>query len=251
MYTQQETIKYNMIYDKYKDSRILFSGNVSKSLGLKQEDTIVKIGMDRTKAALVSATMNDIVVIAKMNELLQRRIYTAKNMVTVHLKFYDSLFKKEMVFNLHTKVLNMNNHGLNHQDMHYVSMKFRRKIPNDLIAVFGKHHEKIQTAAALRNKNVEAMMFVRGIKKVCFPSFIDGDKVLINYLGNPQAFVNHKAMIVIKSEETGDVYEIIGKFDEEFSESNKTFQMKLNYSPEQQSPRFSASMDALVKLVNK
>lgn len=250
MYTHQEVIENNRIYNAYKNQRINFSSQVARSIGLKQQDTVVKIGMDKTRGALVSASMDDLVVLTKLNSHLQKKIYSANGMVTVQLKFYDSLFKKEMSFNLYTKFLNMNNHGLPEGDMRYLSLKLRRRIPNDLISVFGKHHEKVSSAATVLNKNIEGMLFVRGIKKACFPAYIDEDKVLINYLGNPQAFLQHKAMLVLKSVQTGDTFEVIGKIDEDVLQQVDAFQLKLNYSIDQQSPRFSSSLEELTRLVN-
>ncbi|MBB6480493.1 PilZN3 domain-containing protein [Spirochaeta isovalerica] len=250
MLTHQEVQLNNQLYNKYKDQRILFSTSVAKSIGLQQSETILKIGMEKTKGALISATMNDMVILAKMTEALRRRIYSENGMVTVHLKFFDSLFKKEMIFNLYTKFVNMNNHGLPGQDMQYLSLKLRRRIPYELVSVFGKHHTKVSTASTVLNKKAEGMLFARGIKKNCFPSYIDNEKVMINFLGNPQSFVNHKAMIVLKSPDTGETYEIIGKIDEQFEQNIDAFQMRLNYSIDQQSPRFTSSLGNLKELIN-
>lgn len=250
MYTHQEVKESDRIYKAYQNHRILFSSQVARSIGLQQQDTVIKIGMEKTRGALVSATMDDIVVLTKMSSNLQKKIYMENGMVTVQLKFYDTLFKKEMAFNLYTKFLNMNNHGLPTKEMQYLSLKFRRRIPHDLISVFGKHHEKLSSAATVLNKNAEGMLFVRGIRKACFPAFIDKEKVLINYLGNPQAFIQHKAMLVLKSTETGETFEVIGKIDEEFKKLVDAFQLKLNYSIDQQSPRFSNSLGDLTKLIN-
>ncbi|MBN2659477.1 MAG: hypothetical protein JXR86_20640 [Spirochaetales bacterium] len=251
MLTHQEVQINNQLYNKYKDQRILFSSSVAKSLGLQQSETTLKIGMEKAKGALVSATMDDLVVLTKINEQLRRKIYSENGMVTVHLKFYDSLFKKEMIFNLYTKIVNMNNHGLPGQDMQYLTLKLRRRIPYELVSLFGNHHVKSSTASTVLNKNAEGMLFVRGVKKNCFPSFIDNEKVMINFLGNPQSFVNHKAMIVLKSPENGETYEIIGKIDEQYQQNIDSFQMKLNYSIDQQSPRFTSSLGNLRELINK
>lgn len=258
MYTHQELMEYNRIYNAYKDHRILFSSQVSRSLGLQQQDTILKIGMDQTKGALVSASMNDLVILASLDDSFRRKIHRENGLITVHLRFYDSLFKKEMIFNLYTKFLNINSHGLNHDGIHYVTLLMRRKLPNELISVFGKHHEKLKSAknslAGNRtafNRKVEGMLFVRGVKKACFPAMIDGRSVLINYLGDPAAFLNHKAMVVLKSVETGDVFEIIGRVDEEAFQQLDSFQFRLNYSLEQQSPRFAQSYRMLASLINE
>jgi hypothetical protein len=250
MYTHQEVIANEKIYRKYKDQRILFSSHVVKSIGLKQTDTIIKIGMERIKGALVSATMSDLVVLTKMTESLKRKMYAENGNVTVHLKFYDSLYKKEMIFNLFTKFLNMNNHGLPSEDLQYISLHLRRKIPYELVSVFGKHHSKATYATSLAKRRTEGMIFVRGIKKACFPSLIDNEKVLIDYTSNPQAFLNHKAMLVLKSIDTGETYEIIGKIDQDVNKSADGFQLRLNYSIDQQSPRFTSSLQNLKELIN-
>ncbi len=248
--THKKAIENDRVYNAYKDKRIIFSQSVTKTLGLKQKETVVTIGMEKRKAAIISATMDDMVILANLNELMQKKIYSSKGMVLLHLKFYDSLFKEEIVFNLFTKFLNMNNDGLNHRDMHYVNLQFLRRIPNDLIHVFGKYHEKIKTVTALKNNKTEGMLFARGIKQVCFPSRINESSILLNCFVNPTPYLNQKAMVVLKCVDTGDVFEIIGRIDEQYSKLNESFQIKLNYSLQQQSPRFSYSYKILKNAIN-
>lgn len=250
MHTQLEALKGEKYYQVYKDHRILFSAHVSKSLGLQQQDTVVKIGLEKTRGALISATMNEIVLLANLTEDLQKKIYTSQGHIAVNLKFYDSLFKKEMSFNLFTKFLNMNNHGLKQKNMYYLSLKLRRKIPFELINIFGKHHDKINEIQEKGKRSVEGMLFARGVKKVCYPHHITGDGIIIDYPGDPQAFLNQKSMIVLKSGETGDVFEIIGKVDSDYRKINDSSRIRINYSLDQQSPRFAVSLKILTEALN-
>ncbi len=250
MYTQQEVKENEKFYHDYQDQRILFSSQVSKTLGLKQQKTIVKINSNATKGALVSATMTDLVLIANIDDSLQKKLYLSNDLITVQLSFYDSLFKKQMTFTLFTKFQNMNNHGLNRDDMQYLCLQLKRKIPNELISVFGKYHEKVKKTSQSLKPRVAGMIFCRGIKKQCSPLRIDEESILISQTDNPGAYLNRKCMIVLKSTETNEVFEIIGKVANEYTNLNNSYQIKLNYSVDQQSPRFIQSFNNLSLIMN-
>ena len=240
MFTQQEVIENSKLYETFKDKQILFSTPVSKSIGLKQQGTLIKIGFETSKAAIVSSSMTDMVVLANIDEQMQKKIYSTNGIVTVQLRFYDSLFKKELTFNLQTKFLNMNNHGLIQKDIHYMSLQFKRKLPNDLIKVFGKHHKKIETATSKKKNSLEGILFSRGIKKMCTPVGIDNDSIILKSHDNPSPFLSQKAMVVLKSIETDEVFEVIGRINEVYSQENNTYQLRLDYSMDQQSPPFQS-----------
>lgn len=250
MYTQQEVKENERIYHAYKDQRILFSNQVSKSLGLKQQQTIVKINSNATRGALVSATMNDLVLLANIDDLQQETLHLSNELITVQLSFYDSLFKKQITFTLFTKFLNMNNHGLNRNDMQYISLRLKRKIPNELISVFGKYHEKVERATQSNNSKIDGMMFCRGIKKNCTPLRINTESITIKLSDNPKAFLERKSMIVLKSQETNEVFEIIGKIDSDYKNIDGSYELSLKYSIDQQSPRFLQSLNNLSLLMN-
>lgn len=244
MYTQQEMNESIKLYNAYKDQRILFSSNVSQNLGLKQHETMVKIGSDTIKGALVSASMDDMVLLTRMKESLRKKLSSNESLITVQLKFYDSLFKKEMGFTLHTSFLNMNNSNLSHEDFQYLSVKLKRQMPHELISVFGKHHK-----TAEKNK-IEAMLFTRGIKKSCMPIEVRNNTIEIRYSDDPTPFLYQKAMIVLKSSESGEVFEVIGKIDGNCIKENESYRLSLIYSIDQQSPRFSQSIESLKKTIN-
>jgi len=250
VHTQMEVIRGEKLYQTYKDKKIVFSSNVSRYMGLKQKETLVKIGTEKTRGAVVSATMDEMLLIAHLDENLQKIINSSQGLVTVNLKFYDSLYKKEMSFNLFTKLKSMDNQGLNQKDMHYVNLELRRKIPVELINIFGKHHEQIIRAQEKQKENIESMLFSRGLKKPCVASHIDNESIFVDYPGNPQAFLNQKSIVLLKNVQTGEIFEIIGKVDEDFQQMDGQSRIKINYSIDQQSPRFSLSLKNLKLVIN-
>jgi len=248
MYTQQELVENRKIYETFKEKRIVFSNENTRAVGLLQSETKVKIGMEAAKGALISATMDDVVILARIDKDAQNQLYKSNGLITIQLKFYDSLFKKSHVFNLLTKLVDMNNNGLNYENMYYLNLKMRRKIPDDLVKVFGHHHIKSEKSKV--STNTEGMLFIRGVKKVCTPVSINDESMTIVFKGNPSGFLDQKGMVVLKVDGFEEVFELIGKISSDFDLVDDSYHLKLDYTPSQQSPRFSQSLLLLKQIIN-
>ena len=94
MHTQMEVIRGEKLYQTYKDKKIVFSNNVSRFMGLKQKDTRVKIGMERTRGAVVSATMDEILLIAYLDESLQKKSILLRGWLQSILTFMTPCTKR-------------------------------------------------------------------------------------------------------------------------------------------------------------
>ena len=145
MIYQQEIKVLDSFYSNYKDKKIVYSKEVSHLIGIVQRDTSIKVGELAVKGALISSTMESFVILAKLDANLKQVIYDQKGSLIVQLKFISRETGKALLFTIHTKFLNINNQGLAQEDLQFISMNIRRKIPNDLIRIFGQYHEEAVT----------------------------------------------------------------------------------------------------------
>jgi len=137
MIYQQEIKEINEFYDRYKERKIVYSKEVSVDIGLAQKDTAIKIGSSIVKGALISSTMESLVILAKLDSNIKQSIFDQKGALTVQLKFLNRENGKSILFSIHTKFIGLNDQGLAQKDLQFVAMQIRRKIPNDLIRIFG------------------------------------------------------------------------------------------------------------------
>ena len=250
MIYQQEMKEINTFYSKYKDKKIVYSKEVTQDIGLIQKETVVKVGTSVIKGALISSTMESLVVLAKLNDQIKQEIFNQNGSLSVQLKFIMSDTGKSLVFTIHTKFLNINNQGLDQEDMQFISMQIRRKIPNDLIRVFGLFHEKATAKLKIKKSKVECILLANEQKYDCLIQSITKKELVLVLNDSSIVEVNQKVIAILKVVKTGEVLEIIGTVVNKVSDSDKNYEISLQYDMEDQSPRFNYSIHVLKTLIN-
>jgi PilZN3 domain len=250
MIYQQEVKEVNSFYSKYRDKKIVYSKEVSQFIGLVQRDTSIKVGDEVIKGALISSTMESFVIMARLDENLKRAIYDQNGALIVHLKFISAETGKSILFTIHTKFLNFNNQGLAQKDLQFVAMQIRRKIPNDMIRIFGLYHEEAANKLKNKKKKVECLLLANESKSDCITLSISKDLLVLIVDDSQAVILNQKAIAILKIVNTGEVLEIIGTITKKIDESDGRCELHLKYSMDDQSPRFGYSIHVLRNLIN-
>ncbi len=237
-------------FKKYRNEKIIFNKDNTQALGLIQKETVFKVGCESFKGVLISATMDNLVVLVNIDSQMRKTIYSANCLLTAQIRFYNSFHRKTLICNLFMKMMSMNNHALNQKNMHYLVLSFRRKMPDDLIRLFGEFIENKKLSEKPKGKQIEGMIVSRGIKKHCIPSLINDDNITLSFFGDPQRFLDQKAMVVLKSIRSGEIYEIIGDVNKDFTVNKESCQLIMDFALEHQSPRFNYSLQVLKSVIN-
>jgi len=250
MIYQQEVKETNTFYATFKDKKIVYSKEVSQSIGLVQRDTSIKIGTEIIKGALISSTMENLVIMAKLSDSIKQAIFDQKGALVVHLKFISKETGKSILFTIHTKFLNINNQGLEQKDLQFLSMQIRRKIPNDLIRIFGHHFEEARSKLALKKEKVECLLLSNNVKTDCITEKLSKDELILLLDDTPDVNINQKAIAILKIMKTDEVIEIIGTILKKEVEPDKKCRLFLSFLMTDQSPRFGYSIHVLRNLIN-
>lgn len=249
MIYQQEVKENDSFYSQYKDKKIVYSKEVSQHIGVVQRDTAIKVGDDIIKGILISSTMESFVILVSLTEHMKKSIYDQKGALIVLLKFVCRETGKTMLFTIHTKFLSINHEGLQQKDMSFIAMHIRRKIPNDLIRIFGLYIEAEKERLSKKKEKVECILLVNGSKIDCIPKNITKDRLILSIEGIQGLTSNQKAVTILKIINTEDVLEIIGTIKE--IDTAAIFpEIHLHFLMEDQSPRFSYSIHVLRTLIN-
>ncbi|MDA3812566.1 MAG: hypothetical protein PF518_19785 [Spirochaetaceae bacterium] len=250
MIYQQEIKEIESFYSNYKDKKIVYTKEITQLIGLVQKNTAIKVGSETINGALISSTMESLVVMAKLSEAIKQHIYDLNGILSVQLRFISRETGKPILFNLHTKILNMNDQGQDQKDLQFITMQIRRKIPNDLIRIFGLYIEEERKKLLLKKKKVECSLLSRGEKKDCIAESIDKSVLTLVLKDDPDLNMNDKVMAVLKIVQTDEIIEIIGSISKKIIESDSQCQLFVNFIMEEQSPRFSYSVHVLKNLIN-
>lgn len=250
MIYQQEAKEVNDFYKRFKDKKIVYSREVSRSIGLNQNATSIKLGSLVLKGALISSTMESFVIMARLDDSAKREIFDQKGMLTVQLTFVDRESGKDLLFTIHTKFLNMNNQGLDQKDLNFIALESRRKIPNDLIKVFGSYHKEAESRRKLKKKKVECLLLANERKTDCLAESITKNQLVLGIEETPSISIDVKAIAILKIVNTGEVMEIIGNIREKRIEPDGRCRVLLQYQMEDQSPRFGYSIHVLKNIIN-
>jgi hypothetical protein len=228
MIYQQEIKEIESFYSNYKDKKIVYTKEITQLIGLVQKNTAIKVGSETINGALISSTMESLVVMAKLSEAIKQHIYDLNGILSVQLRFISRETGKPILFNLHTKILNM----------------------NDLIRIFGLYIEEERKKLLLKKKKVECSLLSRGEKKDCIAESIDKSVLTLVLKDDPDLNMNDKVMAVLKIVQTDEIIEIIGSISKKIIESDSQCQLFVNFIMEEQSPRFSYSVHVLKNLIN-
>lgn len=250
MIYQQEVREVNDFYERYKDRKIVYSKEVSQSIGLVQRDTSIKVGSHLIKGALISSTMESFVLMAELNETLRQELHNQNSSLIVHLKFISRETGKSILFTIHTKFLNINNQGQSRKDLFFIAMQIRRQIPNDLIRIFGIHHKAVETRLKNKKKRVESLLLVNDSKTDCIAEKISKNELVLFIEDITGISMNQKAIAILKILQTGEVMEIIGTVAKIDMDAKDNCYLHLNFEIDDQSPRFGYSVHVLKNLIN-
>lgn len=250
MIYQQELKEIESFYEKYREKKIVYSKEVTQQINLIQKDTAIKVGDLIIKGALISSTMDSFVILARLDEIAKRMIFDLNGTLSVHLKFVIRETGKSILFTIHTKFLNMNNQGLAQKNLQFISMQIRRKIPNDLIRIFGLYHEEEKERRKNKKKKVECLLLSSESKVDCLTDRISKSELVLT-VENPNSInINQKAIAILKIVNTGEVIEIIGTVIRKTEEADNRCRIFLQYTMDDQSPRFGYSVHVLRNLIN-
>lgn len=250
MIYQQEIREINDFYDRYKDSKIVYSQGVVRDIGLVQRDTSIKVGEQVLKSVLISSTMEDFVFMASLNDSVRETFYDLGGSLKVQLKFLDPESSKSILFTLDTKFLNFNNQGLTRDDLVFIAMKIRRKIPNDLIRLFGLYHTVQEQKLRDKKKKVECLLLTNDRKNDCLTEKITKTELVLRVEEEEKIAPRQKALAILKVVKTGEVIEIIGTVASRTIEPDGSQSLTISYAMDDQSPRFGYSIHVLRNLIN-
>ncbi|MBN2659422.1 MAG: hypothetical protein JXR86_20365 [Spirochaetales bacterium] len=250
MIYQQEIKEVNDFYDRYKDSKIVYSQSVVQDIGLVQRDTVIKFGDQVIKSVLISSTMEDFVFMSAISDSLKEAIYEFGGYLKIQLKFIDPETSKSILFTLDTKFLNFNTQGLTRKDLVFIAMKIRRKIPNDLIRLFGLFHTDQEQKLRDKKKKVECLLLTNDRKTDCLTEKISKTELVLRVEEEENISPNQKVLAILKVVRTGEVIEIIGSISSRSREPDGSQSLTVSYAIDDQSPRFGYSIHVLKNLIN-
>lgn len=247
---QQQINEINEYFSKYKGKKIVFSSSVSRTLGLIQKDTSLKIGSEVFQGALLSSTMENLEVLIKLESHLIEQFSDQNIALIVHLKFNNKESGKNEIFTIYAKITGIKIHDRAHENIYVLSLNIKRKISNELILLYGFYHEKNREKLLLKKKKMACHLLSGEAENDCIAEKISPEAIDVYVEANCSAKINSKSIVIIKIQNTGEVFEIIGRISHIENEDDGGYHLVLNYSLSEQSPRFGYSMHVLKNLIN-
>lgn len=243
-----ELSKLESFYNKYKNRNITFTKETTRKIGLIQKDIKINVGIFKFNCAVLNSSMEDITIIAKLDGYLKEMVNARKHIASLEMKFFDNFYKETSVFKIYGKIYDIDPYS-NYGDVFTINIKITRKFPMELIYKYYDYFSFLSTENL--SKTIEGMFFINGTRKKCIPRNLTKENLSIEVDSNtPERYIGQKAIVVIKNLSSGDVYEIIGKTDYNYIQSNEKLNVKLNYSHLQQGPRFEHSFECLSSILN-
>lgn len=250
MIYQQEVKEINDFYDKYKERKIVYSKEVTQDIGLVQRDTSIRMGDESISSALISSTMESFVLLARLEERQRQLLYDSNSSLSVQLKFISKETGKTILLTIHTKIVSLNSQGLDQKDLFFLAMSIRRKIPDDLIRIYGYFFREAEEKNQNKKRRVECLLLANEIKSDCQAEKITKDELVVSLDDDSPYKINDKAITIIKVINTGEVVEIIGTISGKDYDISGSSILNISYSMDDQSPRFGYSIHVLKNLIN-
>lgn len=255
MYPNVEERIEGKFYEKYRNSEIIFNRKTAADLGLVQGAIELKAGQVRIKSAILSASMEMMSLMIKVNVFQEKYINISSDLIFINLKFKDPFSKKEMSFNLETTLVEMKKHGYKKNGIYKIKLEIKQDIPHELQKIFIGFHERKLDICDMSFKKytdrlLDTVLITDNKKGKCTPLKMNDKTLILNFSENPGDMLGKCAVIAIKHLESGYHFYIKGKINRDYQLRRTTCDLTLNYSMDQQCNRYRESFNVLRDIIN-
>ena len=216
----------NDYFDTYREVEVTFNKEVIKATGLMSKQIMLKSLGDFWPCIPYSSSMLGAKVIASLNSGFFETIKHANNLVALRLSFQLTDKTDPLSFFISSRIAGFNKYSQEHPDVHFLSLQFTQRPPDDFIEIFGrlldanlnaakrKEERIVITPESLRDlglKTKDTAIAVDEAPKRCIIRDLSfsGAKVLL--LGSGADLVDKVARIALAFDEEESRFVIPGK----------------------------------------
>lgn len=221
--TSQQIGKY---YDLYKQAEVTFNAQVIKVLGLLPKEVHLKCLGKNFPCIIYSASMLEARVIANLRAKSFQTIRDANNSVSLRFAFNLPDKTDPLSFFVTSKITGFNPYSKENPDLHFASLTYTQRPPDDLIEILGelleanvnaKRRKEFrimitpQTLKALGLDSRDTTIEIESIPRKCIIRDLSfsGAKILV--VGVAKFLVNKKAVMHLSFANQNDQVKLPGK----------------------------------------
>jgi len=212
-------------YTKYKNHKLVLNKTISRSIGIKINNTTIKCLDENYHCILYQTTLVDAKILIKAQYPLFSKLNKVKNIITLHITLIDNDNGKDVPIYIHCKVSRYHQYTNDTPGIYFFSLDFLNKPPDDYIKILSeyieretKHDRRITERIVISCEHntdidgqpIETYLFTDGKGKKCILSEISilSAKVLIK--GFPSEYEKKKIILLMKTNTINKMCEMIG-----------------------------------------
>lgn len=212
-------------YNKHQNHKIVLNRNISRSIGIKMNNTIIKCLDENYHCILYQTTLLDAKILLKAQYPLFDKLKKAENIITLHIYLIDKDKGRDIPVYIHCKVSRYHQYANDTPGIFFFSLDFLNKPPDDYIKILSeyienetKHDRRITERVVISEDHnpdingqpVETYLFTEGKGKKCVLSEISilSAKVLVK--GFPAEYEKKKIILIMKTNTLEKMCEMIG-----------------------------------------
>ena len=213
-------------YDLFKQVEVTFNTQVIQALGLLPREVHLKCLGEIIPCIIYSSSMTVAKVLAQLGERLFQTIRDANNSVSLRFSFKLQDKANPLSFFVTAKITGYTPYSKEKPGLHFVSLTYAQKPPDDLIEMLGelleanvnakkrKELRLIITPQSMKGLNLDArdtVIYIDSVPRKCIIRDLSfsGAKVLI--VGIAKFLINKKAVLHLPFDSPGEVIKISGK----------------------------------------
>lgn len=212
-------------FNTYKEVDVTFTKEVIQALGLNAKQVFLKCLGNQWPCIIYSCSMVGAKIIANLNEDFFKKVKNANNLVSLRFSFKLPDKSDPMTFFAAAKVTSYNPYTKDNTSLHFLSVVFTQRPPDNLIEILGllletnantkkrKEERIIITADSIRKlgfKSKEGVIFIDKVprKGIIRDVSFSGAKIII--LGVGKFLVGKDGVLAIELEDQNRTLEIKG-----------------------------------------
>ncbi len=221
--TSQQISRY---YDLFKQVEVTFNTQVIQALGLLPREVHLKCMGEIFPCIVYSSSMTVAKVLAQLGERSFQTIRDANNSVSLRFSFKLHDKANPLSFFVTAKITGYTSYSKEKPGLHFVSLTYTQKPPDDLIEILGelleananakrrKELRLIITPQSMKVLNLDArdtVIYIDSVPRKCIIRDLSfsGAKVLI--VGVAKFLINKKAVLHLPFDSPKEVIKISGK----------------------------------------
>jgi Tfp pilus assembly protein PilZ len=221
--TSQQISRY---YEQFKNIDVTFTKQVIEATGLQTKQIFLKIVSGQWPSIIYSTSMVGAKIIINLTEAHFEQIRKANNLVSLRFSFKLADKSDPLAFFVTAKITGYNPYNKENKNLHFMSLQYTQRPPDDLIEILGKLLEAninakkrkderiLITAESIRKlglKGKDVKLLVQGVprKGILRDLSFGGAKVII--FGIAKFLVDKEAEIYLELEDQKKILILKGK----------------------------------------